>query len=60
MAATFMFFRVRHRHPRGMRLFCLSELESVSGPGGLTVERDLHFRPGSCTEVLARHRRERG
>ncbi|MEM1166279.1 MAG: DUF2958 domain-containing protein [Planctomycetota bacterium] len=25
--------------------FRLSELESVRGPGGLTIERDLHFKP---------------
>ena len=40
--------------------FCLSELESVRGPGGLTIERDLHFRPRSFPQVLAQHRRERG
>ncbi len=40
--------------------FSLSELESVRGPGALTVERDLNFRPGSFTEVLTQHRRERG
>jgi hypothetical protein len=40
--------------------FTLSGLESVRGPGGLTIERDLYFRGGPFIEVLARHRRERG
>ena len=40
--------------------FSLCELESVRGPVGLSIERDLHFRAGSFPDVLARHRRERG
>jgi hypothetical protein len=40
--------------------FVLSELESVRGPGGLTIERDLYFRPGPFSEVIERYRRERG
>jgi hypothetical protein len=30
----------------------LSELKSVTGPGGLTIERDIHFR---ATETLQRY-----
>ncbi len=30
----------------------LSELESVSGPGGLTIERDIHFR---ATDTLTHY-----
>ena len=40
--------------------FSLTELESVRGPGGLTIERDLCFRSGPFTKVIAQHRRERG
>jgi Protein of unknown function (DUF2958) len=38
--------------------FSLTELESVRGPGGLTIERDIYFRPGPF--ITAQHRRERG
>ena len=31
--------------------FSLSELESVRGPGGLTIERDLYFTPCRLSEV---------
>ena len=40
--------------------FVLSELESIRGPGGLTIERDLHFRPGPFSQVIAAFRGERG
>lgn len=40
--------------------FVLSELDSVRGPGGLTIERDLYFKPGPFNEVIARLRKERG
>ena len=40
--------------------FSLTELESVHGPGGLTIERDLYFRPGPFIKVIAQHHRERG
>ncbi len=33
----------------------LSELESVTGPGGLTIERDLHFE---ATDTLQRYAAE--
>lgn len=38
----------------------LSELESISGPGGLRIERDLHFstnKPLSAWTALARSKR---
>lgn len=39
----------------------LSELESLRGPGGLRVERDLHFRPcktlSAYAEDASRHQR---
>ena len=40
--------------------FVLSELASVGGNGRLPIERDLHFRPGLFTQVIARYRQERG
>ena len=35
--------------------FLLSELASVRGPYGLTIERDLHFKPTKIKEVLQNH-----
>ena len=40
--------------------FAHSELASVRGPLRLPIERDLHFRPGPFSEVLARFKGERG
>ena len=40
--------------------FMLSELERVRGPGGLMIERDLSFKQGPLTEVIATFRKERG
>ena len=37
--------------------FILSELESVRGPLGLEIERDLCFEPGPFTQVMGRERR---
>ena len=31
--------------------FSLNELESVRGPGGLTIERNLHFTPKRKSEI---------
>lgn len=39
--------------------FSLSELESVRGPLGLSIERDLHFEPKSLEE-LRDHYQEKG
>ena len=39
--------------------FSLSELESVRGPLGLPIERDLHFEPKSLEE-LRDHYQEKG
>jgi Protein of unknown function (DUF2958) len=33
--------------------FSLRELESLRGPGGLRIERDLHFTPTAMGEVRA-------
>ena len=40
--------------------FVLSELESVRGPFGLAIERDLHFKPGPFAKVMAAELRNRG
>jgi hypothetical protein len=40
--------------------FALSEMQAVRGPGGLTIERDLYFRQGPFSQILAKFRRERG
>src|SRR5438552_5703707 len=40
--------------------FALSEMEEVRGPGGLTIERDVHFKPGPFSQVIQQYRRERG
>lgn len=39
--------------------FALSELQSVKGPLGLPIERDLHFEPKSLRELRELHHRER-
>ena len=38
----------------------LSELAAVRGPGGLGIERDLHFRAKATLAEYAAHARERG
>ena len=38
--------------------FSLSELQSVTGPLGLPIERDLHFEPQTLKALLAKHRAE--
>jgi hypothetical protein len=32
----------------------------AKGPGGLTIERDLHFKPGPFSRVMEQYHRERG
>lgn len=40
--------------------FSLSELQSVKGPWGLPIERDLFFEPATLKELMQMHQRERG
>ena len=40
--------------------FSLSELQSVRGPLGLPIERDLHFEPKSLRELRDQHKKNRG
>ena len=41
---------------REMGLFELGELESVTGPFGLKIERDMYFEPTKLSELLSGHR----
>lgn len=43
-------------HETELGYFLLSELASVRGPGGLTIERDEHFPPTRLSALLARQR----
>jgi hypothetical protein len=47
-------------HEEEWGYFVLSEMEEVRGPRGLTIERDLHFKPGPFSQVIEQYRRERG
>jgi hypothetical protein len=40
----FRFFGLVDGHDKELGYFVLSELMSVRGPGGLTIERDLYFK----------------
>jgi hypothetical protein len=57
----FLLFGYVIGHEEECGYFALSEMESVRGPGGLTIERDLYFKPGRpFSEVIAQFRRQRG
>ena len=45
----FFGFVIGQEHEWGY--FSLNELESVGGPGGLTIERDLHFTPARQSQI---------
>ena len=45
-----LFFGVVVGHERELGYFSLDELEAVRGPSGLTIERDLHWRPRALKE----------
>lgn len=47
----FIFFGLVIGLEREWGYFALRELESVRGPGGLRIERDLHFRPKRKSEI---------
>jgi len=40
--------------------FSLKELQSVKGPMGLSIERDLHFEPKSLRKLRDQHKKDRG
>lgn len=45
------FWGLVHGHDKEWGYFMLDELESVNGPFGLKIERDLHYRPRKVKEV---------
>jgi hypothetical protein len=46
-----IFFGYVKGHFNEIGSFSLSELESVKGPMGLTIERDIHFRPKLLSQL---------
>jgi hypothetical protein len=56
----FRFFGYVCGHEEEWGYFVLSEMEEVRGPAGLTIERDLHFKPGPFSQVIEQYRRQRG
>lgn len=44
------FFGLVDGHEKELGYFVLSELMEVRGPGGLTIERDLHFGEHKLSE----------
>jgi len=49
--AEYMFFGLVDGHELELGYFTLAELKSSTGPGGLKIERDLHFTPCTVGEV---------
>jgi len=47
----FRFFGLVKGHEAELGYFMLSELQSVRGPLGLGIERDLYFKPKPLSEV---------
>ena len=45
------FFGLVDGHVKELGYFSLSELESVKGPLGLGIERDLHWMPKTLEEI---------
>lgn len=56
----FIFFGYVNGHDLEAGYFSLKDLESVRGPWGLPIERDLHFEPGPWTEVKRREGLDKG
>lgn len=50
------FFGLVFGHEVEYGYFGLKELGTVRGPGGLTVERDLHFTPATLSAIRQRER----
>ena len=53
------FFGLVAGHEIELGYFSLRELESVHGPLGLPIERDLYFEAASLSVLLAMHNRQR-
>jgi hypothetical protein len=52
--ADFLFFGLVVGQERELGYFSLSELETVRGPLGLPIERDLSFKPCPLSRVMRR------
>ena len=50
----YLFFGLVHGFEKEWGYFTLSELESVTGPGGLKIERDLYFNPKPISEIAGK------
>lgn len=48
----FTFFGLVDGHEKELGYFSLSELESVNGPMGLPIERDLYWQPKTLQEIV--------
>ncbi|MFH1560690.1 MAG: DUF2958 domain-containing protein [Chloroflexota bacterium] len=46
-----LFFGLVEGHEKELGYFSLDELEAVQGPGGLRVERDMHWKPTPLREI---------
>ncbi len=60
-AVDFHFFGLVDGNEKELGYFSLAELESVKGPMGLPIERDIHWEPKSLKEIapeLFRHETE--
>ena len=47
----FIFFGLVEGHEKELGYFSLKELESVRGPMGLPIERDLYWQPKTLAEI---------
>ncbi len=47
-------------HEVELGYFSLAEMEEIEGPGGLKIERDLHFTPKPLSEVRAQLDKDNG
>lgn len=47
----FHFFGLVHGHCKELGYFSLKELESIRGPMGLPIERDLYWQPKTLGEI---------
>ena len=52
------FFGLVDGHEKELGYFSLKELESVKGPMGLPIERDLYFKPKTLEEIAPEMFRE--
>lgn len=46
-----LFFGLVEGFEKELGYFSLSELEGIAGPGGLAIERDVHFSPAPLKKI---------